>query len=143
GREQLIEDTRQLASILESAHPDPYIGGGKIAFHRRLQKVLASIPAEGMSVSEFYSLLRPFVAAVQDAHTNILVPGPSADSGLGLPLGFEAVENQVYVARVYSEEHRPLVGAILAAVEGIPFLSWPHGRKSSTGSRTSMEISII
>lgn len=41
SREKLIADVRQLSDILEKAHPDPYLrGGGKIAFHRRLQKTV-------------------------------------------------------------------------------------------------------
>ena len=36
SRDALIEDARQLAHVIESTHPDPYIhGSGKIAFHRR------------------------------------------------------------------------------------------------------------
>ena len=49
SQEQLIEDAQQLAAIIENTHPDPYIrGGGKIAFHRRLQRLLEAIPKEGM-----------------------------------------------------------------------------------------------
>ena len=121
-RTQLIEDTRQLASILESAHPDPYInGGGKIAFHRRLHGIFATIPAEGMSVSEYYRLLRPFVAAIEDAHTTIRILSSGGNSSPGLPIGFEAIDNRVIVARVYSEEHMPLFGAVITSVERVPF----------------------
>jgi len=65
----LIQDVRQLAQIVESAHPDPYIrGGGKIAFLRRLQKALGSIPQVGMTAEEFYKHLLPFIAALGDGH---------------------------------------------------------------------------
>jgi len=67
SRDELIEDARQLADAIESAHPDPYTrGGGRIAFHRRLQRLLNAIPEEGMTQDEFIRLLRPFVAAVGD-----------------------------------------------------------------------------
>jgi hypothetical protein len=70
SREQLIEDARQLADTIERTHPDPYTrGGGKIAYHRRLQRLLNAIPKEGMTKNEFIRLLRPFVAAVRDSHT--------------------------------------------------------------------------
>jgi len=58
SREQLIADTRQLADILESSHPDPCINGeGRIAFHRRLHRVWsfvngAPIAKRGKPVSE-------------------------------------------------------------------------------------------
>lgn len=57
SRGQLIADARQLAEILESAHPNPYInGGGRIAFHRRLHRILNAIPEDGMTRDEFYRL---------------------------------------------------------------------------------------
>jgi predicted small lipoprotein YifL len=72
SQEHLIEDAWQLAEILESAHPDPYLrGGGRIAFHRRLQRLLEAIPAEGMTRDEFIRLLRPFIGTIGDSHTNI------------------------------------------------------------------------
>jgi len=41
SRQFLVDDVRQMASILESTHPDPYFhGGGKIAFHRRMQNLI-------------------------------------------------------------------------------------------------------
>ena len=122
SREQLIEDARQLASILENSHPDPYInGGGRIAFHRRLHRVLNAIPDEGMTRDEFFRLLRPFVAGVGDAHTNFL-SGYEVDRRRpgGLPLRFRVVEQSLVVAGVAREEHRGLLGSRLVSVEGVP-----------------------
>ena len=63
-QQELMHDARQLASILEQSHPDPYInGGGKIAFQRKLQSLLEDIPSAGMSADEFYPLLLPIEAA--------------------------------------------------------------------------------
>jgi CubicO group peptidase (beta-lactamase class C family) len=121
-RDQLIEDARQLAEAIESAHPDPYSrGGGKIAFHRRLHHLLNAIPEGGMTREEFIRLLRPFIAAVGDAHTelwsdysvNDTMPG-------GVPLRFGIVEESLYVAGVPDEESRDLIGATLVSVEGVP-----------------------
>ena len=135
SREQLMEDTRQLAATIESAHPDPYInGGGKIAFHRRIHEFLRSIPEEGMSPAEFYTLLRPFVAAIGDAHTSIRLPDSGGDPGLGLPLGWEAVEDRIYVARVYSDEHKPLLGAVLSSVEGVDYPELVERQKKLTAA---------
>lgn len=122
SRAQLIEDTRQLASILESAHPDPYIGGGgKIAFHRRLQRTMMAIPNEGMTKIEFYKLLLPFVAVLRDGHTTLSLESATGESKLFLPLGLEIVEDRIYVARVYLEVHKPLLGSTITCVEGVPF----------------------
>jgi len=121
SRDQLIEDGRQLADILESAHPDPYInGGGKIAFHRRLHRLLNTIPEGGMTRDEFIRLLRPFIATVGDAHTelwsdysvNAYAPG-------GVPLRFGIVEGALYVAGIPDQEYEDLIGSLLVSVEGV------------------------
>jgi hypothetical protein len=121
ARDQLVDDVRQLAGTIEDVHPDPYInGGGKIAFQRRLHKVLAAIPEEGMSAEEFYRLLRPFVASVGDAHTWLRDPyqsDPYAPGGI--PLYFDIVEGGLYVFAVLGEEFRRLIGARLVSVEGV------------------------
>lgn len=123
SREKLIADVRQLADILEKAHPDPYLrGGGKIAFHRRLQKTILSIPEEGLSNLEFYRLLRPFVAAVNDPHTHLRSPYPHlAALARGVPLRFAIVEKSLYVNGVPKEEYRNLLGSRLVAIEGVSF----------------------
>jgi hypothetical protein len=122
SRDELIQDARQLAHILESTHPDPYIrGGGKIAFHRRLHQILNAIPEEGMTRDEFVRLLRPFIASVGDGHTDVwddyrvkdFTPG-------GVPLRFDVVEESLYVAGVPDEKDRDLLGALLVSVEGVP-----------------------
>ena len=57
---RLIEDVRQLSSIIENSHPDPYInGGGKIRYHQQLQEVMSLIPVDGLTRDEFYKLLLP------------------------------------------------------------------------------------
>ncbi|MGD2148931.1 MAG: hypothetical protein PVH41_19720 [Anaerolineae bacterium] len=122
SQEQLIEDARQLAEIIENAHPDPYIrGGGRIAFHRRLQRLLEAIPPEGMTRDEFVRLLRPFIGAVGDAHTDIHDDYPvDVGSAGGVPLRLDIVEQSLYVAGVPQGMDRNLIGATLVSVEGVP-----------------------
>jgi hypothetical protein len=136
SQEELIEDARQIADIIESAHPDPYIrGGGKIAFHRRLHRLLNAIPKEGMTRDEFVRLLRPFIAAVGDAHTylwddysvNNYAPG-------GVPLRFDIVEQSLYVAGVPNGMDRDLIGARLVSVEGVPLAELVERQKRLQGS---------
>jgi hypothetical protein len=118
----LVADVRQLADLIEQVHPDPYInGGGKTAFHRRLQSALAEIPADGMTRVDFYRLLRPFVTALGDAHT-WLQDAYDWTSGVpgGIPLYFGVVDTDLYVFAVPEEQYRPLIGALLISVEGVP-----------------------
>lgn len=135
SRAQLIEDTRQLASILEGSHPDPYInGGGRIAFHRRLHRILNAIPDDGMTRDEFFRLVRPFVAGVGDAHTNFL-GGYDVDRQRpgGLPLRLRVVEQSLVVAGVAREEQRRLIGSRLVSVEGVPLQELLERQKQLRG----------
>jgi hypothetical protein len=122
SRDKLIQDVRVFCKIIEDSHPDPYIGGGgKIAFHRRLQETLQSIPTEGMEKEDFYKLMLPFVASIKDAHTAISLPENDGGSSLELPLELRIIEDKVYVAGVFFDEHRQFVGDELTGVEGFPF----------------------
>ncbi|HUU78456.1 MAG TPA: hypothetical protein VMX55_08915 [candidate division Zixibacteria bacterium] len=124
SREELIQDVRQLNEILEIAHPDPYInGGGKIAYHRRLQELIRDIPIDGMTKEDFFYHVQPFIAKLEDAHT-----GFNQDELLhnkenpgGIPLYFTPVEDILYVSAVCQKEHLNLIGLKLVSVEGIPF----------------------
>lgn len=121
-RSELIRDVRQLSDLLESAHPDPYLyGGGKVAFHRRLQALIRSLPDAGLSRGEFRATLQPFVAQLGDGHTTLVLDEGERDSSNpgGVPLFFEVVEGLLYVDAVTSEQELPLIGATLESIEGV------------------------
>ena len=122
-RDELIADAKQLADIIEETHPDPYrCVGGKIAFHRRLHRVLEAIPDSGMTKEEFISMLRPFVAAVGDGHTEIYTAhNVDPDAPGGIPLKFDAVGHSLYVTGVPGKQYNDLLGGVLLEVEGVAF----------------------
>jgi hypothetical protein len=120
-RQELIDDTRELMTYIESIHPDPYLySGGKVAFNRLFQDILQAIPAEGMDRDSYIKIISPLVASISDGHTRIetnyqfnrLKPG-------GIPLSFGIVEKIIYVDGVAREEDLSLLGAKLLAVEGV------------------------
>ncbi len=121
SRNFLVDDVRQMASILEATHPDPYIkGGGRIAFHRRMQDLIRTIPEEGLTQTEFYHHLCSFLAAVGDGHTLLWPPfNLNSQSPGGIPLYFQVVEDFLYVAGVIDSAHRHLIGSRLISVENI------------------------
>jgi CubicO group peptidase (beta-lactamase class C family) len=142
SRDQLIEDARQLAEAIESAHPEPYInGGGKIAFHRRLHHLLNTIPEGGMTQEAFIRLLRPFIAAVGDAHTelwsdyslNAYAPG-------GVPVRFGVVEESLYVASVPDQEYEDLIGSLLVSVEGVPLTELCERQRQLQGTENQYHV---
>jgi CubicO group peptidase (beta-lactamase class C family) len=142
SRDQLIEDARQLAEAIESAHPDPYInGGGKIAFHRRLHQLLNAIPKEGMTRDEFVHLLRPFIAAAGDSHTDIWNDyAVNEYSPGGVPLRFGIVEESLYVAGVPDEESRDLMGATLVSVEDVPLAELCARQRQLQGTENQYHV---
>lgn len=124
SRNTLIKDIRELSTILESAHPDPYIkGGGKIAYHRRLQELIRDVPKGGMIKEEFYHYIRPFIASLKDGHTNLnpLQTVIDKENPGGIPLYFEPIDEKLYVSAVTKEEYLSFIGYQLVSVEEIPF----------------------
>lgn len=123
-RQQALEDIRTLSEVLESAHPDPYlVGGGKVAYHRRLQQLIRGIPESGMSTIELHARLQPFIANLGDGHTSLPFDTSirnRADPG-GIPLYFEVVDQRLWVAAVTSGDQLDLIGTTLEAVEAVPF----------------------
>ncbi|MEI6614623.1 MAG: hypothetical protein WCL37_06980, partial [Chrysiogenales bacterium] len=118
---ELLQDAKQLASILEKSHPDPYSnGGGKVAFQRRRQELLQNIPAEGMTTERFYRLLLPFVASLHDGHTAILPLQTGTQPRPGLPITFKIIDESLAVAGAVHKDNVDLRGALLLAVEGVP-----------------------
>jgi hypothetical protein len=142
GREELIEDARQLADAIETAHPDPYInGGGRVAFHRRLQRLLKAIPDDGMTRDAFIRLLRPFVAAVGDSHTDIWDDYRTNDYAPGgVPLVFGIVEESLYVAGVPQGVDEDLIGAILVSVEGVPMAELCERQRQVQGTENHIHV---
>jgi len=123
-RQQALADIRTLSEVLESAHPDPYLaGGGKVAYHRRLQQLIRGIPESGMSTIELHARLQPFIANLGDGHTSLPFDTSTrnrADPG-GIPLYFEVVDQRLWVAAVTSGDQLDLIGTTLEAVEAVPF----------------------
>jgi hypothetical protein len=122
SRTTLIEDIRQLTNIIETAHPDPYFkGGGRIAYHRRLQKLIRGIPPEGMTAKDFSFYLMPFLASIKDGHTTFLDESTLLDDEHpgGIPLIFGSIEGRLYVRAVVHIAHQELIGSLLVSVAGI------------------------
>lgn len=123
-RQQALADIRTLSEVLESAHPDPYLaGGGKVAYHRRLQRLMRGIPESGLSTIELHARLQPFIASLGDGHTSLPFDSSTrnnADPG-GIPLYFEVLDQRLWVAAVTSGDQLDLVGTTLQAVEEVPF----------------------
>ncbi len=119
----LIDDVRQLASMLELTHPDPYQhSGGKVAFNRKMQDIIQTIPKDGLTKEEFYRHICPLLASVGDGHTSFWLPfNLNQDSPGGIPLHFSPVDDCLYVDAVIDSSQKYLIGSKLLTVENIHF----------------------
>lgn len=122
SREELVEDARYLAEMLEDSHPDPYTGHcGRVHFHRRLEELIRDIPEAGQSVAEFYTRAAEIAARVRDGHTDLSSPTPPNSEVNGrLPLGFRVIGSELYTDEVYDGSYENLLGGRLLSVEGVP-----------------------
>ena len=120
-QDQLIEDARKLAQIIEDTHPDPFVYcGGRIEFHRALQDVVESIPEAGATLDEFVHIIRPLIGVLGDGHTGICYDYPVSRSYPGgVPLSLAVVEESLYVTGIGRGDDPDLIGARLLSVEGV------------------------
>ena len=118
----IIHDIKQYVELLETVHPDPYInGGGKIAFHRRFHELISSIPDIGLSRLDFGWRLQEFTGWLGDPHTAVYIPvSYNDDRPGGIPLYFNAIEDELYVYGVANKEYLSTIGGLLTSIEGVP-----------------------
>ena len=142
SQDQLIEDARQLAKIIEDTHPDPFVHcGGRIAFHRTLQDVLNSIPEEGTTLDRFVHLVRPLIGALGDGHTGICYDYPKSSLYPGgVPLQLGVVEESLYVAGVRRGDDTELIGAKLLSVEGVPLEELCNRQRRVMGTENEYHV---
>lgn len=130
SRADCVADVGQMTDFIELTHPDPYGLDGKLAYQRRLHRLVRSIPDDGLTRAEFHALLEPFVAAIGDGHTQVqplrTAEGQRA-SGPGLPIDFrilaarpDSVRPALYIQGVAGRQPTEVAGARLEAVAGVP-----------------------
>lgn len=118
---QANQDLKTLIEFLEATHPDPYINmGGKIAFKRKVQEVAGAIPLEGLTVRELRDRLVPFLAGLQDGHTNLFSMDTWRDPEPCLPVWFGVASDGVFVASSGLEGLKSVKGWRVVGVNGIP-----------------------
>lgn len=123
SRQALQEDLYQLTRLLSESHPDPYTaGGGSLAFHRRVNTLLSSIPADGLTQTQFLCHIRPLVASLGDGNTCLFTPEEECEARTRRHpwLTWSVIEQDLYLVRVYQPEQEVLLGARLLALNSLP-----------------------
>jgi hypothetical protein len=113
-------DARQLVQLLELSHPDPYGPlGGKVAFKRRANALLASLPRKGVTAAELGELLQSFLAGLKDGHTRLQTQSWSWQANDALPVLFDVSDRGLHVAGSDLEALESTRGLRLERVNGV------------------------
>lgn len=135
SRTALVEDVQHLVTVLEDVHPSPFVaGGGRLAFYKRVDEVIQTIPETGLDSWAFYERLLPVVAGIGDVHTRLGGPEGLSARGFAIPLDFVALDDALYVKEAYHQEHHDLVSARLDSVGGRAFSDLIERQKSLAGN---------
>jgi hypothetical protein len=70
SHDDAVADARELVGLLESSHPDCYAPfGGRVAFQREAQRLVAAMPAQGLETEDLAARLRLFMSRLGDGHS--------------------------------------------------------------------------
>jgi hypothetical protein len=120
SREEIYQDIRYLLNLIQDVHPDPYSGfGGRVPFQLEAQRVMNSIPEEGLTRQDLYNLLRPFFGKMGDGHSHIYNPGQQTGrtENLYLPVYFSVANDAIFISQAH-KSYRDLIGYRLIEVNG-------------------------
>lgn len=120
SKSAVTEDLRFLATAIESNHPDPYRGyGGRLPFHRRLERLVEDVPAEA-TAAEFHEYATSLLSGIKDGHTALSPPDQnSCAEALRLPVSLRVIGEGIFVDGVYTEIDTDILGGRLTAVNGV------------------------
>jgi len=120
SKKEIYQDIRYLLNLIQNVHPDPYSGfGGRVPFQLEAQRIMKSIPDEGLSSQDLYNLLRPFFGKMGDGHSNIYNPGKQAGrtENFCLPVYFSVANDAIFISQAH-KSYRDLIGYRLIEVNG-------------------------
>lgn len=120
SKKEIYQDIRHLMNLIQDVHPDPYSGfGGRVPFLLEAQRIMNSIPDEGLTSQDLYNLLRPFFGKMEDGHSHIYNPGQQTGrtENLYLPVYFSVANDAVFISQAH-KSYRDLIGYRLIEVNG-------------------------
>jgi len=146
SKQKLVADFEFLYTSLEENHPDLFLHSSEIDYEKHKAKVLNSIQ-DSMFVQDFYLLIAPFVALLQDGHTRVNVPRANRmqfmnDGGLAFPLRVKVADERLFVALDLSAEQIVPVGAEILSINEIPVAEILRQMFSLKGAEVSNDINF-
>ena len=118
----LKKDLAILKESLEEAHQGLYQYRTKKEIDELFTKVVASINVS-MTAFEFYRLIAPAVAAINDGHTQVVIPSAPAAAKNKIPLGLIVIDNRLYISKSYVPAYDKMVGLEVESINNQPAAS--------------------
>jgi len=119
-KQNLGNDIRQMAKMLDETHPDPFSAyGNRIEYYREVTRLIETLPEEGMDTLSFFHHLSPLLAKLEDGHTHLNVPKQKQTKNLkhSLPFKFKTSDDNIFISETTSK-YENLIGYKLAGVNG-------------------------
>lgn len=117
---QATADARRFFQLLEATHPDPYSArGGKLAFKRQAQLLLADIPAEGLAPGALADRLNLFLAPMRDGHSQVQTDNSKfRDPSPWLPISFGIASDALYLQATELPQLKDCIGYLVLGADG-------------------------
>ena len=143
-RDEAVADYRQLASSVKEIYPSLEDLMTDAEYDAFVEEQLARIPADGIALKDFATLMKDYNAAIHDSHFYISCPVPAdpKEKGRGLsyafpPLFFGQVaegDSLACVVLMADSAHAAYVGRHIARIDGRPATELISiTRRNSTG----------
>jgi C-terminal processing protease CtpA/Prc len=115
----LKKDLAILKESLEEAHQGLYQYRTKKEIDELFTNAVASVNGP-MTAFEFYQLIAPVVAAINDGHTQIVTPSAPAAAKNKIPLGLTVIDNRLYISKSYVPACDKMVGMEIESINNQP-----------------------
>jgi len=121
--EQLKQDFAIFRNALEDGHAGLYRYTPKQELDKQFDDISKNL-GQPLTEIEFYRLLVPLIASINDGHTGISLSSSSAKYAETLPVMFpfnlRFVGGKAYLFRNYSDEKEVIMGSELISINGYP-----------------------
>ncbi len=118
--QDLEADLEYLFDTIEAVHPDPYASTSREAMARERTKIVSAL-THPMSRLEFYRLLAPLVADLNDEHTTLFPPAEEALKGTSVIFPVRPIiwKNRIFVRANYSSNVTLQPGTEILSINGM------------------------
>ena len=143
--DNLKKDLAILKESLEEAHQGIYQYRTTAAIDDLFKKANDAIQ-NPMNSTGFYKLIAPVVAAINDGHTQVIIPSAPDSVKNQIPLGFTVIDNKLIIAKSYVAAYNKLIGKEIGSINNqsaSSIIQFALTDFSSDGENTTHKIFLL